>query len=76
MVVEVCKFFTIPSDERRMKMQGNLGETIIQASIYIYFIAFSAGMGLLTVVAIGFKMYKRSLNKGERKKKFKRGAAA
>lgn len=52
------------------------GNTIIQATIYIYFVAFAAGMGLLTAFGIGFKLYKRSVNKTDQKtnKRIKRGA--
>ena len=53
------------------------GDLIVQGMIYMYFIAFAVGMGLLTAGAIGYKVYKRALNKnGNSKRRVKRGATA
>lgn len=59
-------------------MQDQLGNMIIQASIYIYFVAFAGGMGLISAAAIGYKLYLRSNKKAEIKanKRLKRGATA
>lgn len=35
------------------------------AMFYMFFVAFAAGMGLLSAVGIGFKLYNRSKNKTE-----------
>lgn len=53
----------------------DLGNTIIQASIYIYFVAFSAGLGLISAAAIGYKVYIRITRKQEIKanRRVKRG---
>lgn len=55
-------------------MEQDLGSTIIQASIYIYFLALFAGLGLLTASLIGYKLFVRITKKSEIKiKKQKRG---
>jgi len=46
-------------------MTDQFGETLVLAIFYMFFVAFSAGMGLLSAVAIGYKMYNRSKNKTE-----------
>ncbi len=58
-------------------MSEQLGSVIIQASIYIYFVAFSAGMGLISAGMIGYKIYHRLTKKNEIKanKRLKRGVA-
>lgn len=48
-------------------MTDQFGETLILAMFYMFFVAFSAGMGLLLAVGIGFKVYNRSKHKTERK---------
>lgn len=52
----------------------SLSETIAGAVMYMYFVAFSAGMGLLTAAAIGYKLYTRSAKKSSKQKLVKRGA--
>lgn len=51
-----------------------LSETIAGAVLYMYFVAFSGGMGLLTAAWIGYKFYNRSQTKmnGSRQKNQKR----
>lgn len=44
-------------------MTDQFGETLVLAMFYMFFVAFSAGMGLLSAVGIGFKLYNRSKNK-------------
>lgn len=48
-------------------MTDQFGETLVLAMFYMFFVAFSAGMGLLSAVGIGFKVYNRSKHKTERK---------
>lgn len=48
-------------------MTDQFGDTLVFAIVYMYFVAFAAGMGLLTAVGIGYKMYNRSKDKGGRK---------
>ena len=48
-------------------MTDQFGETLVLAMFYMFFVAFSAGMGLLSAVGIGFKLYNRSKHKTERK---------
>lgn len=40
-----------------------LSETIAGAVMYMYFVALSGGLGLLTAVGIGYKLYTRSQRK-------------
>lgn len=46
-----------------MVVKMTLSETITGAMFYMYFVALSGGLGLLTVVWIGFKLYKRQERK-------------
>lgn len=48
-------------------MTDQFGETLVLAMFYMFFVAFSAGMGLLMAGVIGFKMYNRSKDKIERR---------
>lgn len=52
-----------------------LSETIAGAVMYMYFVAFSGGMGLLTAAWIGYKFYNRSQAKanGSKQKLRSRG---
>lgn len=34
-------------------------ETVVQATFYMFFVAFSGGLGLLAAAAIGYKLYNR-----------------
>lgn len=51
-----------------------LSETIAGAVMYMYFVAFSGGMGLLTAAWIGYKIYNRGQAKtnGSKQKMQKR----
>lgn len=42
----------------------NISEAITSAVVYMYFVALSGGLGLLTAAAIGYKLYKRAERKG------------
>ena len=42
-------------------------ETVIQATFYMFFVSFSAGLGLLGAASIGYKLYTRQ-NTGARKR--------
>lgn len=53
--------------KRRVRMTDQFGETLVLAIFYMYFVALSAGMGLLTAVIVGYKLYNRSKNKTERR---------
>ena len=57
-----------------MVVNMNLSETIAGAVMYMYFVAFSGGMGLLTAAWIGYKIYNRSQSKmnGSQSKKQQR----
>lgn len=57
-----------------MVVTMTLSETITGAVLYMYFVAFSGGMGLLTAAWIGYKIYNRSERKKAPKIK-KRGIA-
>lgn len=46
----------------------NLGQVIVEASFYIYFLSFAAGMGLLSAAGIGYAAYNRKHKKEVRKK--------
>lgn len=46
-----------------MVVTMTLSETITGAMFYMYFVTLSGGLGLLTVVWIGFKLYKRQERK-------------
>lgn len=46
-----------------MVVTMTLSETITGAMFYMYFVALSGGLGLLTVAWIGFKLYKRQERK-------------
>jgi len=48
-------------------MTDQFGETLVLAMFYMYFVAFSAAMGVLTTVWIGYKIYKRNDVKTERR---------
>lgn len=50
-------------------------ETVVQATFYMYFVAFSGGLGLLSAVAIGYKLYKRQQLKESNPARRKRGNA-
>lgn len=50
-----------------------LSETIAGAVMYMYFVAFSGGMGLLTAAWIGYKFYNRKQSKDNSKKILHRG---
>lgn len=45
----------------------NLAESIVNASFYIYFVALSAGLGLVTATLIGIKLYRSFDKRSERK---------
>lgn len=45
----------------------NLAESIVNASFYIYFVALSAGLGLVTAALIGIKLYRSLYKRSERK---------
>ena len=49
-----------------------LSETIAGAVMYMYFVAFSAGMGLLTAAWFGYKIYNRQNKNGSKQKMQKR----
>lgn len=52
-----------------MVVNMTLSETIAGAVMYMYFVSFSAGMGLLTAAWIGFKYYRRTNNKQQQRRK-------
>jgi len=46
----------------------NLGQVIVEASFYIYFLSLAAGMGLLSAAGIGYTIYnKKNKKKGVKK---------
>ena len=48
-------------------MTDQFGETLVLAMFYMYFVAFSGAMGVLTTVIIGYKLYNKGNGKNERK---------
>jgi len=48
-------------------MTDQFGETLILAMFYMFFVALSGSMGVLTTVWVGYKLYKRNDVKTERK---------
>lgn len=62
--------------KERIDVENELGNQIINAAVYIYFLAFAAGMGLLTASVIGYKLYKRMIRKEQQPKQVKRGVRA
>ena len=59
-----------------MVVTMTLSETISGAVLYMYFVAFSGSMGVLTAAWIGYKIYKRQERKnGSKIIKRTRGAA-
>ncbi|MFP3674964.1 hypothetical protein SB724_19195 [Bacillus sp. SIMBA_031] len=42
------------------------------AFIYMYFLCLGGSLGILTTAAIGYKLFQRSKNKQQRKRKFSR----
>lgn len=57
-----------------MVVTMTLSETITGAMFYMYFVALSGGLGILTVVWIGFKLYKRQERKSSsNQNRMKRG---
>lgn len=48
-------------------MTDQFGETLVLAMFYMFFVALSASMGVLTTVWVGYKLYNRSNNKTERR---------
>lgn len=48
-------------------MTDQFGDTLVFAMIYMYFVALSAAMGVLTAVIVGYKFYNRNKTKNERK---------
>ncbi len=59
-----------------MVVNMTLSETITGAMLYMYFVALSGGMGLLTAAWFGYKIYKRQERKnGSKTIKRTRGTA-
>lgn len=48
-------------------MTDQFGETLVLAMFYMFFVALSASMGVLTTVWVGYKLYKRNDVKTERR---------
>lgn len=48
-------------------MTDQFGETLVLAMFYMFFVALSASMGVLTTVWVGYKLYKRNDTKTERR---------
>lgn len=48
-------------------MTDQFGDTLVFAIVYMYFVAFAAGMGLLTAIGIGYKLYNRRKDNNNRK---------
>lgn len=48
-------------------MTDQFGETLVLAMFYMFFVALSASMGVLTTVWVGYKLYKRKDVKTERR---------
>lgn len=56
-----------------MVVDMSLSETIAGAVMYMYFVSFSAGMGLLTAAWIGLKYYRRNLATNNKKQQRNKG---
>lgn len=50
----------------------NFGETTVMAVVYMYLVAFSGAMGVLTAAAVGWSIYNKKIKKAVGSRKVKR----